>query len=687
MYKRQEVPAFTFEKEDPINEPKYVSVFSPDEESVAIGFRMPDQNHKDAVTADLLASILYNGKSGLIDKNLVKKQKVLSAYGYTYLLTDYGMIYFGARPLKNQSLQEAELLILSQIEEIKKGNFDETLIKATVNNLKVGRVKEQENPVNMAYTLNDIFSTGTSWETYLNNVEKTGAITKKDVVDFANKWFGNNYVTIYKRTGADTTLAKVIKPEITPLEIDRSKQSDFLKKLQEKPNKTLLPVFLDYEKDIKFGSIHKDVPVWSVPNSLNKLFTFYYVFDMGTFNLKKLPFAIEYLKFIGSKTRSNEQINKELYNLAVDFNIFTSNDQVYVSLSGLEENREKALQIIEDLMRNPKHDAEALKKFIESKIKERNDRTINRRDIFNNGLNNYADYGASNPFNDVISNDELRSLKAEELTDIIGSLFDYKHKVYYYGPKELNPLVQELKISHSLTKELKDYPDPKKYEEAKANENTIYFVDYDMLQADIYFQRWDDKFNENKMPLISAFNEYYGGGMGSVVFQEIREAKALAYSTFGFYSTPAKAEDRHKAGFFVGTQSDKFSIAFDAMKDIIENFRESETNWEVCKQSIKQNIESQRITKTNILFNYQTAQKRGLKDDSRKEVYNQIDKFTLEDVKLFHKTHLKDKKWNIRVMGSRDKIGLENLAKYGKVVELSTKDIFGYDAEKTNEVP
>ncbi|MBK6784829.1 MAG: hypothetical protein IPG79_14460 [Saprospiraceae bacterium] len=126
------------------------------------------------------------------------------------------------------------------------------------------------------------------------------------------------------------------------------------------------------------------------------------------------------------------------------------------------------------------------------------------------------------------------------------------------------------------------------------------------------------------------------------------EKQKLAYSTFGFYSTPAKAEDRHKSGFFVGTQSDKFSIAFDAMKDIIENFRESENNWEVCKKSIKQNIESQRITKTNILFNYQTAQKRGMKEDSRKSVYSQIDNFTLEDIKLFHKTHLKDKKWNIR---------------------------------------
>jgi predicted Zn-dependent peptidase len=686
-WKIKEVPAFTFEKENPITEPKFIDVYSPDEESVAIGFRMPARNHKDAVIAELMASILYNGKSGLIDKNLVKKQKVLSAYGYTYLLTDYGMIYFGARPLKNQSLQDAENLIHDQIEEIKKGNFDESLIQATVNNIKVDRVREQENAVNMAYTLNDLFGTGTSWEDYLNDVEKTGKISKKDVVDFANSWFGKNYVTIYKRTGSDTTLQKVQKPEITSLNIDRSKQSAFLKQIVEKPNAPLQPVFLDYEKDIKFGNVHQDVPVWSVPNTLNNLFTFYYVFDMGTFNNKKLPYAIEYLRFIGSQTRSNEQINKEFYNLAVNFNIFTSNEQVNVSLSGLEENREKALNIIEDLMRNPKGDQETLNKFIESKIKERNDRTINRRDIFNNAMNSYADYGKVNPYNDVLSNAELRNLKVEELTEIIKSLFQYKHKVYYYGPKDVQSLSAELKKSHVLPKKLMDYPKARKYEEVETNENTIYFVNYDMLQADIYLQRWDESFNESQLPIITAFNEYYGGGMGSVVFQEIREAKALAYSTFGFYSTPQKREDKHKAGFFVGTQSDKLITAYDAMKDLIENFRESQTNWEVCKASIKQNIESQRITKANILFNYQTAQKRGMKLDSRKSVYEKVDAFTLEDIKLFHEKHLKNKNWTIRLIGAKEKLDLKELSKYGKIVELSTKDIFGYEAESVQSMP
>ncbi|HAQ38399.1 MAG TPA: hypothetical protein DCQ58_07815, partial [Saprospirales bacterium] len=93
----------------------------------------------------------------------------------------------------------------------------------------------------------------------------------------------------------------------------------------------------------------------------------------------------------------------------------------------------------------------------------------------------------------------------------------------------------------------------------------------DMVQTEIGFQRWDEPFDPGRMPIISAFNEYYGGGMSSIVFQEIREAKALAYSTYGFYSNPAKKEDPYKAGFYVGTQSDKLTEAFDAMITLIED--------------------------------------------------------------------------------------------------------------------
>lgn len=151
------VPEFKFEKEDPITQIIEETVTSPDEESVAIGFRMPDQNADEALLAELTSSILYNGASGLIDKNLVKSQKVLEAFGFHYLLSDYGMMYFGGKPLQNQSMQEVKDLILGQIEALKSGQFEEDLIQATVNNLKVSRIKEQENPMWMAFTLNSLF--------------------------------------------------------------------------------------------------------------------------------------------------------------------------------------------------------------------------------------------------------------------------------------------------------------------------------------------------------------------------------------------------------------------------------------------------------------------------------------------------------------------------------------------------
>ena len=54
-----------------------------------------------------------------------------------------------------------------------------------------------------------------------------------------------------------------------------------------------------------------------------------------------------------------------------------------------------------------------------------------------------------------------------------------------------------------------------------------------------------------------------------------------------------------------------------------------------------------------------------------------------DDIKKFEEENLKNKKWNIKLIGSKDKIKLEEFKKYGKVVELSMKDIFGYDVEST----
>jgi len=341
---------------------------------------------------------------------------------------------------------------------------------------------------------------------------------------------------------------------------------------------------------------------------------------------------------------------------------------------------------MEEILNDPKPDQKALDELIKSKIKSRNDATLNKDIIFYDALDEYLRYGKNNSYNNVISNQKLKTIKANELTSIIKSLKSYKHRIYYYGPRSLNTVVRDFKKSHKTPEILKNYPLEKKYQLQVPKENTIYFVNYDMVQAEIQLNRSDKKFDSKLLPYVKAFNEYYGGGMASVVFQDIRESKALAYSTYASFVSPDKKEDPFEATFYVGTQADKLGDALTAVNHLLNDMPESEKNWEIGKKSIKQGIETRRISKSQIMFKYEQALRLGLKEDSRIETYNQIDQISLNDIKQFHKEHLKDKPWNMKLLGSKDKINMEELKKYGKVVELSLKDIFGYDVEKTESI-
>jgi len=682
QWQAKPIPAFTYQKEAPRTMIEEKTVVSPDEEQVAIGYVMPNALSKEAILADLVSTILYNGKTGLIDKNLVKKQKVLEAYGFNYPLKDYGMIYSGGKPLKGQTMQQVKALIIEQINQLKLGNFDADLIESAVNNLIVGRVREQENASQMAFILHDRFVVGASWQDYLSSIAEMRKLTKADVVAFARKWFGNNYTVVYKKTGQDKTVKKVPKPEIHPVEVNRDSQSEFYKTIVSATPPALQPVFIDYEKDIQKAQVQDGLPVWSVKNNINNLFSFYYVLDMGKNHNQKLPIAIEYLKFIGTSKKTNEQINKELYKLAVDFNIYSSNDRVYVMISGLQENFSKALAILEEILTDPKADAGALKKMIEAKIKARNDATINKETIFWEALMSYVQYGKTNPYNDVLSNNELRNLNADELVNIIKSLPGFKHKVFYYGPATSDLLLSEVKLVHKVPAVLKEYPKAKEYTPLPATENMVYFIDYDMVQAEINMTRWDVPYDASLLPIINCFNEYYGGGMGSVVFQEIRESKALAYSAFSSFDRPDKREEPFSAMFYVGTQADKADSALSSMNQLMNKMPMSEQLWAVGRKSIRQGIETRRVTKEKILFNYDYAIRMGLNHDTRKDVYDQVNSITLNDIQFFHKEHVAGKFWNIGVIGSKEKVDIKMLNKYGKVQILTIKDLFGFEAEK-----
>lgn len=666
-------------KEAPIAAPIVKEVFGPDAESVNIAFRVPGaKDVKSLLLETVLSKILSNGKAGLMDLNLNKQQKVLGAGASALIWKDYSVVSLTGKAKQGQTLEEVKDLLLGQLEILKKGDFDETLVKAIVNNNKLAELQGLDNNGNRASSIMDAFikNRGENWLSDVAFSDEMAKITKQDIVAFANEYFNNNYALLYKRKGEDKNIEKVEKPAITPVAVNRDAKSPYLQAIAAMPATPVKPQWLDYNKDMQKSKIGP-AEVLYVQNKDNSLFRLYYRFDMGSWNNKKLPLAGSYLQFLGTDKYTAEQISKEFYNIACSFVISSGSEFTSVAISGLQENFDKAVQLFEHLLKNCKPDEAALTALKGRLLKTRTDSKLNKGAIMS-GLRQYATYGSKNPFNFQLSKDEVNALTSAELVNILHELPSYNHRVIYYGPQSLSAATAALKKVHQLPASFKATPAAEKFEQVDQSKNQVLFADYDMVQAEVAWLRNTDKYNPDHAALISLFNAYYGGGMGSIVFQTIRESKALAYSTYAFYAPPTKKEDRYFITAYVGSQADKMNEAIVGMNELLDELPNSAKVLETARESIRQDIETQRITQDGIIFNYLASEKLGLKNDNRKQVYDQINKLNFSDVKKFHDTYLSHKPYTYTILASEKKISENDLKKYGDVKKLSLEEIFGY---------
>ncbi|MES2702963.1 MAG: insulinase family protein [Bacteroidota bacterium] len=670
------VPKYTFQPEQPIAVPIEKEVYGPDAEFVAIGYRIPGVHSKDAILADLVGQVLTNGRAGLIDLNLVKKQKLLRASASANILIDYGFLSLQGSPTSGQKPEDVKALMLGEIENLKKGRFDDDLLASIVNNQKKAMMQATESYGSRASMLMGAFTGEEDWRDDVDYVNMLATLTKKDIVDFANKYFNNNYVVVYKRKGEDKNIVKVPKPVITPVETNRGAQSPFVKTVINMPVDAVKPVWVDYNKDLQKGSLGP-AEVLYVHNDDNGLFRLSYRYNMGTWHDKKLAVAANYLQFLGTETMTSEEISKEFYKLACSFNVRTENEYTTVSIEGLQENFEKATKLFEDLLANCKPDEAALAALKARINKARADAKNNKGQIMQ-GLVNYARYGADNPFNNVLSNEELKNLTSAELTNMLHGLTGYSHRVLYYGPLSLSALTGSLKTVHKMPGMFTPAPAPKVYAYTTQQNSEVLFADYDMVQSEIRWVRNVPGYDPMKQPVVDMFNNYFGNGMGGLVFQTIRESKALAYSTSAMAATPDKKEDPYYVSAYVGCQADKFSESVVAMNELLNDLPAVENNVLAARSGLKKDIETERITQDAIIYNYLAAERKGLSEDIRKTIYENADRLKYDDLKKFHADNMAGKPYTYCIVASEKKVNTEAVQKCGAVKKLTMEQIFGY---------
>lgn len=674
--KAKDIPAYNPGKESEITSPVVREVLGPKPENVMMGFRFPGASSKDAQILELVGNILTNGSAGLIDLNLVKSQKLLSAYAFPYVLKDYSMLILQGNPTQGQSLDQVKDLLLGQIAKLRSGDFSDDLIPSIVNNEKKNDIEQNEDYTSRANSLMDNFTSEVDWSTAISYPEMISRITKQDIMDFATKYLkDNNYVIVYKKKGEDKSIVKVDKPTITPVSVNKE-QSEFVKKVNAMPENTINPQWLNFATDIKKGK-HGNIDLLTVQNKDNALFRMYYHFDIGKWNNKLLPIAAGYLEYLGTKDKSSEQISQDFYKLASSFSVSSANEETYVTLDGLNENFDASVKLLEDLIKNCEADEEALQAYKENLKKSRANAKENKNAIMA-GLRSYAQYGANNPFNNVLSDSELDALTAKQLVDIIRNMVNYKHRVLYYGPKTVAQLQTSLAKNHKAPAQFAAMPASKTFTQTTTTSNQVLFANYEMTQAEVFWLRNGDKYNVTVTPTVSLFNNYFGGGMGSIVFQTIRESKALAYSTYSYYALPSKKEDKSLVAAYVGTQADKLKEAVGGMNELLNTLPESGVAFDNAKLSLRKSLASERISQDGILFSYLSAQKLGNSVDNRKLIYDKSATLTFNDIKNFHAKEFAGKPYTYCIVGNEKNLTQEQLSAMGTFKKLSLEEIFGY---------
>ncbi len=668
-----ELPEKTPVTEQPMTRIVQRTVKSPTTPRIQLAWRTESYGTREAMLADIAANILSNrGEAGLLDLHINQTQKMLWAQAFSVGLKQYGYFSVVAVPKENQTLDEAKDMVLQEIELLKKGEFPDWMLPAIINDFKLQRLKTLETADGLATNLYDTYIKGRTWEQELNEMEDYASFTKEDVINFAQGFFKDNYVAVYKEKGINDQLIRVDNPGITPVKINREAQSDFLKAILAEKTQDIQPEFIDYDKEIRQDEV-KGKPLSFVSNKYNDLAQVHFIFPLGSDHDRDLSVATQVLQYLGTDRYSPEELKMEFFKIGVTNDFKTTHDQLLISLNGLEENIEKGIALLQHWMHNVKPDQEIYRQFVQTLLENRAAVKKDKNRIMT-ALTTYTKIGPFSRFTDVISREELENSSVEVFTDRMKNLFSYPYQLFFYGKdfERFKGYIENYIQPQSL-----QVPEPKIYPEPETTGN-VYFTDYDMVQMEMSKAGRGKEVNIHDLGKINVFNEYFGRGLSSIVFQEIRESKSLAYSAYVSYAANAELGHHDYITTYIGTQPDKLQVAVDTMDELMDELPEVPIQFENARNAALKQIASARITRTNIFFNTLRLKKLGISHDFRKDIYEQIKDLKFEDLRAFYDAAVKSIRFNTAIIGKRDNLNREAVDQMGTFTEVSLKDIFGH---------
>ena len=481
---------------------------------------------------------------------------------------------------------------------------------------------------------------------------------------------------IFDKNVSDGDLEKIRHYYINAVE-SRQKDLSVLSDTEQAPVKPVKPVFVNYSEDMSRFEARPGVEVLYKQNEMNDLFTLIYVFNTGTENDPALSLASDYVSYLGTSTMSAEDIASRMYEIACSFGIYPGANKTSIQISGLSENMAEAMDIVDGLISGAQPDEAILANLKADLFRSRENAKLSQGSCFG-ALQRYMVYGPDFISRSVLDNKAVENLTSDELLAKVRGLMGYAHEVLYYGPQGEKELLASLDSHHKTSPELQPL-ERQHVKTLEVKDNNVVLAQYDAKQ--LYMMQYSNRGEKSDIPAepgITLYNEYFGGGMNSIVFQEMREARGLAYTAMAQLASPYYPDESYYYLAFIATQNDKMKQAIEAFDDIINDMPESQAAFDIAKEALINRLRTKRIVRDQILWQYISDRELGLEEPLDRQIFEAVQDMTLEDVKAVQEKWVKGRSYTFGILGDKNDIDLKYLRSLGPVKEVSLEEIFGY---------
>lgn len=648
--------------------------------AMGMGFRGVPANHEDQVALAVAVNMLNNANgTGFLDKLMVDR-KIMASMAMNESMNEAGILAVAVIPkLMFQTYGGAEKLVWKEINRVKEGDFSDEIFNSLKQEQRRQYASNLENIDSRARIMMSLYSQGKSWEDYLQEVSGIDALTKEDVVRVARKYFSENYLCVTKTTGKYPK-DNLTKPDFSPIVPKNSEaSSEYAKQLEQLPVQEVKPRFIDFQKDVETVSLTPLATLYATANPVTDIFTLNLVYQVGTLEQPKLMHLANYLQFLGTDSLSFHEFRTRLQVLGSTISFDATDKQFFMRITGFDKHFKETVQLAGDFIRHVKADDKQIRQVInDAKVTEK--AFFESSDNIANALLEKVKYGEQSRFLTKLSLSEVKKLKGKELLDAFVQVRQTECDLLYCGTLPVAQVREEIEASLPLKEITVAVNAPYHRDAKKYDKPTVYFMDMPTASQSIVYgyakgEVTDDAWSRHAARLFSV---YFGGDMSSLMFQEIREFRSLAYRVSGRYILPPHKLEG-KAGEFVtmlSTQSDKTLDALGIMNSLIHEMPEKEERISTVKQSIVNQVNNDFPSFREVPEKVAGFRRNGFDNDPSEALLSGISDMDMKDIIRFYRHNVRLKPVVYVIVGNSRRIDMKQLETYGNVIRLRKKDIY-----------